>query len=229
MEYLSESEDSSRRPEDERAASGSAADRQQIIGSLISLVAERGNSHTTLEALCLRSGLQRSGFEQHFDSLETCLTAAWEEVTQEFAMSTGAAYAAAGNWRDGIRAAAWACCRIVQENHDKARFSVELSLTSEPMQASRDFIMDGWAELVHLGRFERPQAADVPRAQAQAVVGAIWERLVKTITEDGFERLPNLVPEAMYITVLPYLGEEAAQEELRRGPVDLARHQHGVL
>jgi len=207
----------------------SEAERRRLLDALTALIAEQGVAAAATGALCQRAGLEIEVFNTHFESLDACIQTAWEEVVGQFAGLVAPAFAAAEGWREGIRAAAWGYCRFLQENPVKARFSVELSLASEPIQARRDFVMDGWAELIHLGRFESPAAADLPRAQAEAIVGAIWERQVATIRENAFHRLPELIPEAMYMTVLPYLGLEAAQEELRRGPADIAAYRRGAL
>jgi AcrR family transcriptional regulator len=212
-----------------RRRDASIADRAAILEAVYLLVPQHGTALPSVADICRRAAIDRTTFERHFESLDGCIQTAWEEVIQQFAGFVAPAFAAAEGWRGGLRAAAWGYCHFLQENPAKARFSVELSLASEPIQAWRDFIMDGWAELIHLGRFESRQAAGVPRAQAEAIVGAIWERQVKTIREDAFDRLPQLIPEAMYFTVLPYLGAEAAEEELRRGPADIERYNRGEL
>jgi hypothetical protein len=49
--------------------------------------------------------------------------------------------------------------------------------------------------------------------------------IVGAVSDGDLERMPELVPQLMYIAVLPYQGAEAAEAELRRGPADLARYR----
>jgi AcrR family transcriptional regulator len=204
-------------------------ERERLRAALIAIVAERGYGATTLDAVIERAGVQRPAFERHFADLDACFVAVWEECTHEFLEVTGAAFAAAGSWREGMRAAAWAYCRFLQEDPERARFLIELSFASELVQANRDFVMNSYTELVHLGRFERDEAADVPRERAEGIVGAIWERIATYVMAGKFEEFPEAMVQMLYLTVFPYLGAAAAQEELRRGPEDIARYERGEL
>jgi hypothetical protein len=89
--------------------------------------------------------------------------------------------------------------------------------------------MAGYVELVHLGRHEMERGADVPKAQAEAVVGAIWERVARHITAGRLDSLVDDIPGLLYLAYLPYLGPAVAQEELRRGEQDVARFRLGEL
>ena len=203
--------------------------RRRIEDALVAAVAERGHDGVRLEDVLASAGVGQKAFERRFVDLDRCFTEVWESRTGEFLEATGDAYAAAGGWREGLRAAAWAYCRFLQEDHDRARFLIDVAFANPLVQARRDFVMSGYAELVHLGRHERPQAASVRRPVAEAVVGAIWEWVAGSVRSGGFDQLPGEVPQMMYLTVLPYLGVEAAREELERGPLDIERYRRGDL
>ncbi len=205
------------------------ANRERIRRALVEVVAELGYVETTLVAVLERAGVDRDGFEQSYVDLDACFVEVWERHTREFLECTGSAYAAADSWREGMRAAAWSYCRFLQDDRERARFLIELSFANELVQASRDFVMSSYAELVHLGRLEREEVADLPRERAEGIVGAIWERIATYVLADEFDAFPAQVPQLMYLMVLPYLGPEAAREELRRGPADIASFEHGEL
>lgn len=207
----------------------SDTERECLHRALVAIVVERGHDGATLDLLLERAGLDQAAFARHYPSLDACFTEVWEGLTQQFLECTGGAYAAAGDWREGLRAAAWAYCRFLSDDRDRARFLIDVTFANEMVHASRDFVMDAYTELIHLGRQEREQAAEVPRAVAEGIVGAIWEWVATSVKEDAFDVMPTQVPKMMYLTVLPYLGPEAAREELRRGPADLARYERGEL
>ena len=71
--------------------------------------------------------------------------------------------------------------------------------------------------------------AEALRSEYEAIVGAIYGAAVAGMQGGGVEKLPELVPQLLYIAVLPYLGAEAAEEELRRGPDDLVLYRRGDL
>jgi AcrR family transcriptional regulator len=202
-------------------------EREHIRDALVALIAERGYSATTLEAVLGRAAVDRATFEAHFSSLDEFFTEIWRDFTQQFVDRALAAHGAAASWREGMRAQAWVYCRfLLQEDHVRARICmIELAFAGEIARAVRDVFMNGYVELMHLGRLERPEAADTPRARGEAIVGAIWERMAAIVKADAFADLPKEMPQLLYVTVLPYLGLEVAQEELRRGPEDIARYQ----
>lgn len=212
------------------ASNGGDLGRERIREALVALIGERGYSATTLEAVLECAAVDRATFEAHFSSLDDCFAQIWQDSTQQFVDRALAAYAAADGWREGMRAQAWEYCRFLQEDHSRARICmVEVAFGGELVQARRDVFMDAYVELVHLGRFEREEVADMPRARAEAIVGAIWERVAGTVKAGAVEQLPAQVPKMMFLAVMPYFGAEAAEEELRRGPEDIARYERGEL
>ena len=206
-------------------------ERDRICAALVALVAERGFPEVTLEALLQRAGTDRAGFERHFADLGQCFAAVWEECKDELVSRTSTAYFSAAGWREGMRRAAWAFCRWIQEDHGRARILlVDISSASEMVVATRDFVMEAYVDLIDEGDRERPPGAPpVPRVEAEAIMGAIWQGAAAKTKAEAFEGLPAVIPEAMYLTVFRYLGHEAAQEELRRGPEDIARYERGEL
>jgi len=140
----------------------------------------------------------------------------WQRLGRDLRDPTGGAFAAHA-WREKVRAVAWECCRFLEEDRERARDLIHLSLSSEAVRASRDFALDAFAELIHEGRHERPEAAAVPREWAEGIAGAWWERLSATVRSDRFEALPEEVAPLLYLTVMPYLGADVAREELGHG------------
>lgn len=207
-----------------------ARERERICKALVEVVAEHGYGQTDLEALLEHAALDQEAFDQHFSGLDDCFRQLWEDLKQEFLQRTADAYMAPGNWRDGIRAASWTYCRFLQEDPDRARFFlIEFTFAGEAVQASSHVVVNRFIELVHLGRYECTGAAAIPRTHAEAILGAIWMRVAAMVKAGAFAELPEQVPQLMYLNVMPYLGPEAAEEELRRGPADIASYMRGEL
>ena len=206
------------------------ADRDRIREALVALIDERGYSRTTLEDLLERAEIDAATFARSFQSLDDCFAEVWKAFAQELAGRVLTVYGEADNWRDGIRAQAWELCRLVVEDELRARICmVEVNFGGELVQATRDIVMGGYVELIHLGRHEQGRVAEVPKAQAEAVVGAIWERVGRSINGGELDSLPDDVPGLLYLVFLPYLGPEAAEEELRRAQADVARFRRGEI
>jgi len=203
--------------------------RYRTREALVALVGERGYEATALEAVLERAGVEADEFGREFASFESCCVEVWQELAREFVERTEAAYARGGNWREGVRRQAWELCHLIVEDHARTRFLVEISLAEELAAANRDAVMSRFADVIHRGRFERPEAAGIPRARAEAIVGAVWEGVGAHLKAGNLDALPEGVPQILYLTMAPYLGIEAAEEEVRRGPDDLARYRSGDL
>jgi len=175
------------------------------------------------------TGFHAGRREREHQDLHAAHAELWRVQSAEFAHRTQGAFGAAPDWRRGLRALGWEACRYLQEDPERACLLVALTYADEIVAAGRDHLMDEYVEILHRGRFERPEAADVPRFRAEAIVGAVWETLASRVTAGAFHELPHGVPQLLYLAVLPYLGPEAAEEELRRGREDLERYRRGLL
>ncbi len=211
-------------------ALGQGSEPDRIRGGLRALVAERGYRDTSLSAVLRRAGVDAAAFERHYPDLGACFTEIWEEYKDEFLRAIGRGFASSEDWDEGMRAAAWAFCRFLQEDEDRARFFlVEFNYAGESVRAGRDVAIRAYADRIDRGNEVRGDRERVPREQADAIIGAIWETAVTRILSGRFEEFPGIIPQVMYLTVLPYLGLEAAREELRRGPEDIVRYERGEL
>jgi AcrR family transcriptional regulator len=200
-----------------------------LRNALIAVVAERGYAATRLDAVLARAQLDRCEFDRHFTSLEDCCALVWQEAGEEFIRQTRLAYESGGTWREGVRRQAWRLCRFLQEDEPRTRFLIEVSHAEEVVQANRDSIMSRYIDYIHLGRFERQAAAEIPRARAEALVGAVWEGVAANVSASSLEALPHGVSLILYMTMQTYLGDEVAAEELARAPDDLSRYRRGEL
>jgi AcrR family transcriptional regulator len=207
-----------------------AVDRPQIERALVELVAETGSTDVGLDDLLKRAGVDRATFARFFVDVQDCLARTWERMTDEHVALVEASAAAEDSWRDGLRAAAYAALRFHQEDPVRARFFlIEVLAAGEFAQRRRELMMNAFIDLVDSARRELPDPESVPRSEAEAIVGAIYQAAVGGMQGGGVEKLPELVPQLLYIAVLPYKGSEAAEEELRRGPDDLVLYRRGDL
>lgn len=92
----------------------------------------------------------------------------------------------------------------------------------EMARLRREELFTWCAELIDAGREVAPDPGAVPRAASLIAVGAVVEMLSLHAAGELEAGLAETVPELMYGAVLPYLGEEAAREELAHPPTGRA-------
>ncbi|HYH53613.1 MAG TPA: TetR/AcrR family transcriptional regulator [Solirubrobacterales bacterium] len=189
--------------------------RARIQNALIELCLERSYAGVTLPDLLRRAGVDDETFHCYFDDLEDCFCSFYEEMRDEFMLRVGESFAGVSGWREQIRAAAWAIVDYILEDPGRARISfVEVWFAGERAKLIREQAMSGLFALIDQGRLERADSF-VSSVTAEFVGSAVYRRLQAAIESGDLSGLEAEVPELMYAVVLPYLGREAAEEELR--------------
>lgn len=204
-------------------------DRARIRQALIDLCFERGFAALELPELLDRADVDAEVFHRHYADLEDCFFAVYSGELERFRRERDAATAGWISWRDRLRATAYALYRFLAVD-ERIRWltAVEVRAASERSQLLIGEEVEALFELIDEGRQERPERSEqLSRATAESLGGGIFNQIYLVTGEKG-EIAPEseIVPPLMYMAVLPYLGEEAAQEELempasdhRRSPI----------
>jgi AcrR family transcriptional regulator len=202
------------------AVAGFGSERERLREATIDVVLERGNDGADVESVTDRAGVDRAAFDRHFESLEDCILQAYWTHTNEFTVLVRAAFDRGGTWRDSLRAAAYAAARYIRDNPRIVRFGTLQLFQAGPMaQAAREGHLHQMVELIDAGRQELDDPDSIGRNVAEGVFGSIYELVVRDMQAGrGVRAAEEFVPEMMYIAVRPYLGQEAAREELSIPP-----------
>jgi AcrR family transcriptional regulator len=196
--------------------------RESLHRALIDLCYERGLENVTVETLCARAGVERAEFDAAYGSLEDCFYSTYAAEFGRYRARAEAARAGRTSWRERLRATAYALLRYLAEDERVTHFTVvEVRRGGERAQL---LVGEGIEELIDLldeGRAEPGAPASLTRATAESVAGGLFNQLYLAVAHGGSPRESEVVPEAMYTAVLPYLGAGVAQEELRVPPPPL--------
>ncbi len=195
------------------------AERQRIVAAMVELVAEQGYKATTVKQLLEQAGVGRADFRRSFAGKRACFLAVYEELSERFAERVFAAFEGEEEWRDGLRAAAYAAARWVGEHPREARYAtIETMAAGEFAVARREATLRRFVDLIDSGREQLDEPGSVSRAMAEGAIGGILGTLTRNLRRGIDSRPEALVPELMFLAVRPYLGSEAAREELSIPP-----------
>lgn len=211
-----------------RAASNggpeSLDERQRIVAAMVELVAEQGYKATTVKQLLKRAGVTRADFRRSFAGKQDCFLEAHDEISERFATRVFAAFESEKEWRDGLRAAAYVAAHWIGDHPREARYVViEMVSAGEFAQARREETLRGFVDLVDSGRKQLDKPDSVSRGMAEGVVGGVLGMLTRHLRRGVPVRPEDFVPDLMFVAVRPYLGHEAAREELAMSPPALPR------
>jgi len=187
-----------------------------ISVALIDLIFERGYEAVSERAIVDRAGTTLGEFHRRFTDKQDCTIQTIEATAREFEWMVEMAYGSGRNWREGLRASAWAVADHIEE-HPTFVYVLVIGLMntkSEMLRVLREDCLMYGAQVIERGRAEAPDPSAVPPAAAMVAMGSIAQLMTHRL-QKGVELEPHkTVPQMLYLSVRPYHGEEAAQEEL---------------
>jgi AcrR family transcriptional regulator len=138
------------------------------------------------------------------------------------------AYDSQEDWPDRLRAVACEVILALRNDRSRASFAVEVLAAGDAARARRDMTMRAIASLIDAGRNEMEDPEAVPHTTAEALAGSAYGQVYAKVVRGDAAELPALIPQLMSAAVMPYLGVEAALEELDRGSEPPARYRRAV-
>lgn len=199
------------------------AEAQRLREALLDLCVERGYADLELVDLLARAGVEEAAFHRLYPDLDACLAAVLGAAYDDFFARAQEAVAGETGWRDRMRATAYALLRFLRSDERVARLAaVEAQHAGEGAQRLFLDTFNRLVDLIDEGSAEAGGPDSPSRATALGVGGVVFARLQEAVAEGELERGEE-IPQLMYAAVFPYLGAEAAEEELRiPPPSDLA-------
>ncbi|HYG96920.1 MAG TPA: TetR/AcrR family transcriptional regulator [Solirubrobacterales bacterium] len=207
----------------------SSEQQRRLKTALTDLAFELGYDEVTLERVCERAAVPRELVERSFGDLGTLSGWTHLQNAREFDEMVKAAYERESTWRDSLRAAAYAAARFIEDRPRRVQFAITALFRAGPMaQVVREEQLEYMVDMIDQGRQELDDPESMDRSVAEGVMGAIYGKLTSEVQlHEGQVKASDFVADMMYVAVRPYLGEEAAREELRRGPADRAGYARG--
>jgi AcrR family transcriptional regulator len=191
-----------------------AGKRQRILQGMLEAVGSQGYEQTTVQDAIDAAGLYRQAFYDSFEDKEDCYlqaldaAAAWIELAMRDAANGKA------TWRERLRGALAGLLNFLDEQPEISRaLLVEVHAAGPRAVEKRTAAMERAAILMDLAREESDDSA--PAISAEAVVAGILAVLHARLSAGETGGFRRLLPELMYLAVLPYFGADVAATELR--------------
>jgi AcrR family transcriptional regulator len=196
--------------------------RERMTTAVLEAVADKGYTAVTVADVLSRAHVSRATFYEHFADKQECFLTAHAEALADTLAAVAAPVANETSWIDQIHAGLRALLAYLAEHDAIARAGMihVIGGGAEADRAYRDAI-DAFAPFLDAGRAESPEAAEVPPLVTRAVVGAIAGAIREEALAGRVGSLPDLLPDLVYVTFVPYLGHERAQAERERAQTSL--------
>jgi AcrR family transcriptional regulator len=197
----------------------SEAEATRLRDALLDLCVERGYKKLKLQTLLERAEVDAQAFHSQYVDLDACFAAVLAEIYEEFFARASEAVAGQVGWRDRMRATAYALLRFLRADERVARLAaVEVSHAGKGAQRLFQQTFSRLVELIDEGSSEAEGPESPGLATAIGVGGVVFARVQEAVSKGELDLGEDEIPELMYAAVFPYLGAEAAEEELHIPP-----------
>jgi AcrR family transcriptional regulator len=200
-----------------------AREEAKVLRACTEIVAERGYKAMSMDEVAALAGVDRKRLGRHFTSKEECFLAAWDAADEEYVGRAVRAFSAEAGWRAGMRAVAFAIVDYLQTFPAESRLMLEARNAGKPARMRLQASMDVFVELLDQGRQELPDPDSLSPATAEGIGGAVFEQVTMLMRHGADDGLRRLLPQMLFMVFQPYLGIEAAMEEMRIAAVDPAK------
>jgi AcrR family transcriptional regulator len=191
---------------------GAIRERERLIAAFGKAVSEHGYRDVTVDHVVRYSGLGRSRFERHFDSMERGLVAAQDAFFDRIWLEVLAACQASNDWPQGVQAALHSALAAVVEASPLARvFAVEATAASLAAAERQFAAIDQFASLLREGRRLYPRAASLPPATERTLVGGVVSIVCGHLLAEDPAAIPTLESQLVELLLIPYIGEGEAK------------------
>lgn len=187
--------------------------RQRIFEAMADCCAEKTYVATTIADIVARAGISRRTFYKLFDNKRDCFDAAVNAFAEEIATMAAAAQPDAGmTWPDAVREAIAQILELLASKPAFTNLVLVEAVVVDPRLLNRywDPVLEALKQSPIFG-----EGTQTPTGAARAAFGAAQVLIAQEVTAGRSERLPELLPELVYIALAPFVGQEEALAQVR--------------
>jgi AcrR family transcriptional regulator len=196
---------------------GQRNQRQRIIDAMIESCAEKTYAATTITDIVAGARISRTTFYKQFGDKRECFDAAVAHCLELLQQAAGGAHTPADPPGDAVRKAATAVLEAMGARPGLAQLLTGDAIAVDPMAIERYRAVTIPA-LEAL--WEQAGTAPEPHLDPRLAFGQAQVLILNQISLGRADRLPELLPEIVYLAVGPFGGHEEAMRQAR-----LARKQ----
>jgi AcrR family transcriptional regulator len=190
---------------------GLRAREEKAIAAMAALCAERSYAATTVSEVVKRARISTRTFYKLFAGKRECFDAAAIAFVGELEEAVAAARQEAGSWPEEVRAGIAAILELAARKPDFARLAFVEAGAVDPALVERH--RPALAEALAPQPLPPGESADNPLAIG--ALGRAQVLIIDRITAGHSEQLPELLPDLLFIALLPFLGQEEALKAAR--------------
>jgi len=195
------------------------SDRERVLEAVVRIAAAKGYEATTVADVVEFAGVSMESFEAMFAGKEDCFLEAYEAVFDVLVAHVTAAFRAADDesWPEQIAAGLGAIVELLAAEADIARMAmVEVTAAGADARGRYRAMLTRFTPFLEKGRTYSGQGEELPADTARFAIGGATSMIFDEIRAGRGPELKRSLPDLVFAVLMPYLGPEAAEDEMRR-------------
>jgi AcrR family transcriptional regulator len=197
--------------------------RQRLLDSMAALCAEQGYAAATIAKIVKGAGVSRATFYELFRDKEDCFVATMEEGLRRLVGAVmPAVYAPSESMVDKVREVVSALLDYLASDPDYSITAmVEAAAGGERAFERYSAGTQIITSLLDQARAIPSTGGRLPSTTARAVFGAGESLIANEMMNGRVDRVPQLIPDLVYLSLVPYVGQEEALRQMAAAAADL--------
>jgi AcrR family transcriptional regulator len=186
---------------------------------MVRVAAAKGYEATTVVDVIEFAGVSRATFYEFFEDKSECFLEAYDAIIDVLVAHVTSAFEAARDepWPEQIAAGLGALVELLSAEADIARMAmVEVTVAGDDARERYRAALARFTPFLEEGRTYSGQGDELPPDTASFAIGGAASMLFDEIRAGRGPELKRVLPDLVFAILMPYLGSEAAEEEMRR-------------
>jgi len=193
--------------------------RERTLEAMLRVAAAKGYEATTVADVIEVAGVSQESFDEMFGDKSACFLEAYDAVFDVLVAHVTTAFeSAAGEpWPERIAVGLGALVELLAAEAGIARLSmVEVTAVGDDARARYRAALARFTPFLEEGREYSGQAEELPADTARFAIGGATSMIFDEIRAGRGPELKRILPDLVFAVLMPYLGPEAAEDEMRR-------------
>lgn len=195
------------------------SERERLLEAMVKVAAAKGYEATTVSDVVEFAGVSEDAFYEMFDDKAACFLEAYDAVFDVLVAHVTAAFEAASDepWPEQIAAGLGALVELLSLEADIARMAmVEVTAAGDDARERYRAALARFTPFLEKGRTYSGQGEELPADTARFAVGGATSMIFDEVRAGRGPELKRILPDLVFAVLMPYLGPEAAEDEMRR-------------
>jgi AcrR family transcriptional regulator len=186
------------------------SERERLIAAMAAACASKGYAATDIDDVLAATGVEAPVFERNFAGKADCALAAVNQILAETAHAAGVAFSPdLADWQKLIFAVQ-ALLELLAAQPSYARLACIEARSAMPAEAYERYAAGIRVLIAMLDRTREYAAVSAPASATRGAIGGAELLVRRELIAGRAENLPQLLPDIIYGTVVPFLDQQEA-------------------